>query len=78
MPTKRSYNDGCAVAHALDLFSERWTLLLVRTGARPQALHRPPQAGLPGISASAPTQRLKELERTSIVRRRKLPPPASA
>jgi DNA-binding HxlR family transcriptional regulator len=30
VPTKRSYNDGCAVAHALDLFSEHWALLLVR------------------------------------------------
>jgi DNA-binding HxlR family transcriptional regulator/putative sterol carrier protein len=36
------------------------------------------RAGLPGISPNVLTQRLEELERASVVRRRKLPPPAGA
>ena len=28
--TKRSYNQYCSLAHALDVVGERWTLLLVR------------------------------------------------
>lgn len=35
------------------------------------------RAALPGLSANVLTQRLEELERNSIVQRRKLPPPAS-
>jgi DNA-binding HxlR family transcriptional regulator len=30
MVTIRSYEDGCAAAHALDLIGERWALLVVR------------------------------------------------
>lgn len=30
MAGKRSYEDGCAGAHALDLVGERWALLVVR------------------------------------------------
>jgi len=30
MASKRSYDDGCAAAHALDLIGERWALLVVR------------------------------------------------
>jgi DNA-binding HxlR family transcriptional regulator len=30
MTTKRTYEDGCAAAHGLDLIGERWALLVVR------------------------------------------------
>ena len=30
MAIKRTYDDGCAAAHALDLEGERWALLVVR------------------------------------------------
>src|SRR5438046_2076113 len=36
------------------------------------------RTGLPGISPNVLTQRLTELEQDGVVRRRKLPPPASA
>ena len=29
-PSRRRYEDACAVAHALDLVGERWALLVVR------------------------------------------------
>ena len=30
MTTERTYGDGCAIAHGLDLVGERWALLVVR------------------------------------------------
>jgi DNA-binding HxlR family transcriptional regulator len=73
----RTYHDGCSSAHALDLVGERWALLIVRDllfgPKRFSDLHK----GLPHGSPNVLTQRLRELEAAGIVRRRKLPPPAS-
>ena len=74
---KRWYDDACGTALALELVGERWSLLIVRElmfgGRRFSDL----RSGLPGISANILTLRLEGLERVGIVRRRKLPPPAS-
>src|SRR6202011_1536602 len=78
MTTKRSYDDGCAGAHALDLVGERWALLIVRELLLGPKRFTDLRAGLPGISPNVLTQRLDELERTAIVQRRKLPTPAAA
>src|SRR5690349_23072333 len=78
MATKRSYEDGCAAAHALDLIGERWALLVVRELVLGPKRFTDLRAGLPGISPNVLTQRLEELEAAAIVQRRKLPPPASA
>jgi DNA-binding HxlR family transcriptional regulator len=75
--TKRRYDDACGTAHGLELIGERWALLVLRElmlGARRFSDLR---ADLPGISANVLTQRLTELEERGLVRRRKLPPPAS-
>ncbi|HEV2560401.1 MAG TPA: winged helix-turn-helix transcriptional regulator [Microvirga sp.] len=76
-PARRSYEDACGAAHALDLVGERWALLVMR-----ELLLGPKRFGdlrtdLPGISANVLTQRLEGLEAAGIVTRRKLPPPAS-
>jgi DNA-binding HxlR family transcriptional regulator/putative sterol carrier protein len=74
----RSYDQYCAVAKALDLIGERWTLLILR-----DLVHLGPRRfsdlrdGLPGIGANLLTQRLRRLEREELVRRRRLPPPGS-
>jgi DNA-binding HxlR family transcriptional regulator/putative sterol carrier protein len=78
MRTKRSYQDGCAMAHALDLIGERWALLVIRELILGPKRFTDLRAGLPGISPNVLTQRLEELERTAILRRRKLPSPAAA
>jgi DNA-binding HxlR family transcriptional regulator len=76
---RRSYEQYCAVARALDLIGERWTLLILR-----DLVHLGPRrfsdlrAGLPGIGANMLTQRLRRLEREGLVRRRKLPPPGAS
>jgi DNA-binding HxlR family transcriptional regulator/putative sterol carrier protein len=78
MTTKRSYDDGCAGAHALDLVGERWALLIVRELLLGPKRFTDLRTGLPGISPNVLSQRLEELERVAVVRRRKLAPPAGA
>ncbi len=75
---KRSYADGCASAHALDLVGERWALLVVRELLLGPKRFTDLRTGLPGISPNVLAQRLEELEQASVLRRRKLRPPASA
>lgn len=78
MTSKRTYEDGCATAHALDLIGERWALLVVRELILGPKRFTDLRAGLPAISPNVLTQRLLELEEAGILQRRKLPPPAAA
>lgn len=78
MATKRTYEDGCASAHGLDLIGERWALLVVRELVLGPKRFTDLRAGLPGISPNVLTERLDELERVSVVQRRKLPLPAGS
>ena len=78
MATMRTYCDGCAAAHALDLVGERWALLVVRELLLGPKRFTDLRAGLPGASPNVLSQRLRELEGTGVVRRRKLPPPAAS
>lgn len=74
---KRWYDDACGTALALELVGERWSLLVVRELMFGPRRFGELRAGLTGISANTLTQRLDGLESAGIVRRRKLPPPAS-
>lgn len=78
MATMRTYDDGCAAAHALDLVGERWALLVVRELLLGPKRFTDLRAGLPHASPNVLAQRLRELEGAGIVRRRKLPPPAAS
>jgi DNA-binding HxlR family transcriptional regulator len=77
-PERRAYDDGCAMAHGLDLVGERWTLLVMRELLLGPKRFSDLRASLPGISANVLTQRLEALEAAGIAIRRRLPPPASA
>src|ERR1043166_1456852 len=74
---KRRYDDACGLAHALELMGERWALLVLRELLCGPRRFSGLKADLPGISANVLTQRLAELEQRGLVRRTKLPPPAS-
>lgn len=74
--TKR-YDDACGLAHALELIGERWALLVLRELMLGARRFSELKADLPGISANVLTQRLSELEKRGLVRKTKLPPPAS-
>jgi DNA-binding HxlR family transcriptional regulator len=76
MPKK--YKQFCGLARAFDILGERWTPLIVRElmfgGRRFSDL----ALGLPGVSASVLTERLKHLEDERIVTQRELPAPAGS
>jgi DNA-binding HxlR family transcriptional regulator len=74
----RSYDDGCGIAHGLDLIGERWALLVVRELLLGPKRFIDLRAGLPGVSPNVLSQRLRELETAGVIRRGKLPPPAGS
>jgi DNA-binding HxlR family transcriptional regulator len=74
---KRRYEDACGLAHALDLIGERWAMLVLRELAYGPRRFSGLKRDLTGISANVLTQRLNELEARGLVRKAKLPPPAS-
>jgi DNA-binding HxlR family transcriptional regulator len=74
----RTYGDGCAIAQALDLVGERWALLVVRELLLGPKRYTDLRRGLPNASPNVLSQRLDELERAGVLRRRKLPPPAGS
>jgi DNA-binding HxlR family transcriptional regulator/putative sterol carrier protein len=78
MATMRTYGDGCAIARALDLVGERWALLVVRELLLGPKRYTDLRRGLPNASPNVLSERLRELERAGVVRRRKLPPPAGS
>jgi DNA-binding HxlR family transcriptional regulator/putative sterol carrier protein len=76
--SKRSYNQYCGVARAMDVLGERWTLLIVRELLTGPKRFKDLLEGLPGIGTNLLTARLKDLEGYSVVRRVTLPPPAAS
>ena len=78
MADRRSYGDPCGIARALDLLGERWGLLVVRELMLGPKRFTDLRTGLPGLSPDVLAQRLRDLERSGIVRRLVLPSPARA
>jgi DNA-binding HxlR family transcriptional regulator len=78
MAARRTYGDRCGIARALDLVGERWALLIVRELLLGPKRFTDLREGMPNLSPDVLSQRLRELERSEIVRRRKLAPPAGA
>lgn len=76
--TARDYDHYCAVAKALGLVGERWTLLVVRELLEGARRYTDLQDGVPGIGTDMLAARLKTLEEAGIVSRRFLPPPAAS
>jgi DNA-binding HxlR family transcriptional regulator len=73
----RTKLDGCGIAHASDLLAQRWALLVVRELLLGPKRFTDLRAGIPDISPNVLGQRLRELEESGILRRRKLAPPAA-
>src|SRR3990170_2774144 len=76
MPEHR-YQQYCALARALDVAGDRWTLLIVRELAPGPRRFTDLVDGLPGISRKLLTERLRALERDGLIARQELPPPAA-
>lgn len=75
---RRSYDQFCATARALDSVGDRWTLLIVRELLAGPRRYTDLHADLPGVSTDVLASRLKDMEQGGLAVRRKLPPPAPA
>jgi DNA-binding HxlR family transcriptional regulator len=75
--SRRAYDQYCALAKALDIVGERWTLLLIRElFAGPQRFSDLLQT-LPGIGNGLLSTRLREMQEAGLIEVAELPPPAA-
>jgi DNA-binding HxlR family transcriptional regulator len=74
---RRSYDQYCPVARALDAVGERWTLLIVRELLRGPQRYTDLHTDLPGLATDILASRLKQLEVDGLVERRRLERPAN-
>lgn len=78
MSPRRSYDQYCSVARALDVVGDRWTILIVRELLAGPRRYTDLQTDLPGVSTDVLASRLKDMERDGLATRRRLPPPGAA
>jgi DNA-binding HxlR family transcriptional regulator len=69
MTDRRSYQQFCGLARALDIVGERWTLLIVRNLLLGPLRYGDLLRGLPGITTNLLAKRLKEMETAGLVER---------
>jgi DNA-binding HxlR family transcriptional regulator len=65
--TRRSYQQYCALALALDRIGDRWTLLILRELLISRRRYTDLRDALPGIATNLLAERLQRLERDGIV-----------
>jgi DNA-binding HxlR family transcriptional regulator len=65
----RSYGQYCALAKALDLVGDRWTLLIVRELLVRPSRYSELQDGLAGIATNLLVERLRQLEGAGVIGR---------
>ena len=75
--TRRSYQQHCGVARALDVIGERWTLLLVRDLLIAPRRYGELLDGLPGITTNLLAKRLREMTRAGLVEKQQGSSPGS-
>src|SRR5712672_1638786 len=71
----KHYGQACAIARALDIVGERWSLLLVRELTLGPRRYRDLATGLPGIPSNVLAARLKDLQAGGVITRHTLPAP---
>jgi DNA-binding HxlR family transcriptional regulator len=74
----KRYDQYCAIAHALELVGERWSLLIVRELLTGPKRYTDLSGSLPRIGTNVLAARLKDLEAGGILTKRRLPPPTPA
>jgi DNA-binding HxlR family transcriptional regulator len=74
----KGYGQYCPIAYSLGLVGERWTLLVVRELYYGPKRYTDLVDNLPGIGTNILAARLKELEASGLVEKRRLPPPAAS
>ena len=69
--SRRSYDQYCGLARALDVLGERWTLLVVRNLLLGPQRYSELMRGLPGITTNLLAKRLKDMEANGLIKRTK-------
>ncbi len=77
MAAEKSYNQNCPIAKGLDIFGERWTLLILRELVGGARRYSDLRIELPGIATNLLAERLRRLEQADLVDRTELPPPVA-
>lgn len=67
--SRRTYDQYCGLARALDVLGERWTLLVVRNLLLGPQRYSELLRGLPGITTNLLAKRLKEMEAEGLIER---------
>ncbi|WP_217575204.1 helix-turn-helix domain-containing protein [Streptomyces sp. GbtcB7] len=75
---RRSYEQTCFIARALDVLGERWTLLIVRELVLGPRRYSDLLSALPGMGISLLAARLKHFEQHDVLRPTTLPPVRAA
>ena len=74
----RLYGQYCAVARALDVVGERWTLLIIRELFSRDSRYSDLRDGLPGIATNLLADRLRQLEANGLIESFRAPRPVGA
>lgn len=69
---RKSYNQRCPMATALDVVGDRWTMLILRELLGGAARFNELRDGLPGIAGNLLTKRLRLLEEDGLIRQTKM------
>jgi DNA-binding HxlR family transcriptional regulator len=74
----KSYEQYCALARAVDVVGDRWSLLIVRELMIKPCRYTDLRKAVPGIATNLLASRLRELESAGVIRIEHLPPPAAS
>jgi DNA-binding HxlR family transcriptional regulator len=74
----RSYDEFCALARALDVVGDRWTLLIIRELFARDGRYSDLRDSLPGIATNLLAERVRQLQEAGIVEAYDAPPPVRA
>jgi DNA-binding HxlR family transcriptional regulator len=69
LPTRKSYDQFCPMATALDFIGDRWTPLILRELLGGSARFHELRDGLPGIATNLLAERLQRLEADGLIRK---------
>jgi DNA-binding HxlR family transcriptional regulator len=74
----KSYEQYCALARALDVVGDRWSLLIVRELMINPSRYTDLRKSLPGIATNLLASRLRDLETAGVIRVEHMAPPAAS
>lgn len=75
--TRRTFDQYCPIAQALEVVGERWSLLIVRELLLGPKRYTDLRRALPGMWTNLLADRLRHLERAGVIEQVDLPPPAA-